>query len=461
VDSDMMISESRWPDPFMAPDVPDEETIRKYIRDRSSLDPDMVNQIEESVNCRRAVALVEAMDSPVLEGLSEESEWEISPEVVTRTAAMVARRRRKKISPPKGRKTVGEVWMTKTTVEHWNGRSIEMRRLNRAPAVLLVSGPRDFGFDRVFRGVAVTFDAGYAALDDLIFEANGVQVVAHMWLEYPVSCNQLSHCMAKLTGKDTKVVRASRRDIDVEWLLQRSKAGPPKSEGAIVVHGRRKTVNGDLNLREKPPNVRVAFARAMVVHCMWNVPLLGIVGFLTGSRFGKMRTGRSPQRGKTGPPLWKPEEDFRYIFRDRLTEEASWLAATANARLAAYEARAAEWENYTKTFESARQPLALAAASAKVPTLHVVEWRPPDEEWVGRLEISQTGEDPILSFIGLKKKTLSVKLLGIKVNLRDGEARVPRGRFLRAMKRSKTCELVLEISGRKYVGTIEGPTLER
>jgi len=96
--------------------------------------------------------------------------------------------------------------MTKTTVEHWNGQSVEIRRLNSAPAIVIKSPPWDFGYDIAVRGYAVTFDPAYAAQDDLIFEANGLQVVVHLWLEYQVSCDQLSHCIAQLSATDMEIL---------------------------------------------------------------------------------------------------------------------------------------------------------------------------------------------------------------------------------------------------------------
>jgi hypothetical protein len=58
----ILASELLWPDPFAAPDVPPRKSLLAALTDPNSVPPWLVAQIARSVQCQRALAVLEAVD---------------------------------------------------------------------------------------------------------------------------------------------------------------------------------------------------------------------------------------------------------------------------------------------------------------------------------------------------------------------------------------------------------------
>ena len=206
-----------WPDPFDAPDVPDRETLGAYLDNPTGADPDLAEQLRESVNARRALEAlrVERGDHPASDLLESIplGQVDAEPDWGALTARLNALLPQQKgtLLPPRFSEAdrflqpqPGQVWLTTDAVQVWQEGRLVRRRTNEVPLALITeSADRMENGDDVARGVAVSPAAhwpdGWIASDEIRVTTDRQDpYVAHVWLEYPISRRQLLRPLAVL-----------------------------------------------------------------------------------------------------------------------------------------------------------------------------------------------------------------------------------------------------------------------
>ena len=172
-----------WPDPFEAPGVPPPDVLLR-LAEHPEEDIDLVAQVCGSLEARRA--LFTALAAWNFSALSPRDK-------PLRPIAMGLR-----LSGADEAPVFGEIWHSSAVVEHYDGERIAPRRTWSPPMALVVSEPQDTGFDTICRAV---FCSVRELCDEEILECGGTSLfcdsagyeyVAHLGLEYPVSCSQLA-----------------------------------------------------------------------------------------------------------------------------------------------------------------------------------------------------------------------------------------------------------------------------
>jgi len=215
-----------WPDPGDAPEVPPEHVLRQYLRAPDSLDDDdLVAQIEESVNCRRALEFLrmESTDQPWRNLISSVKDTEVS-RVDMEWIETVRAGTRPQPNPPSStpgsvsEPEIGQIWTTKSRIEISRDHKIRYRHTFLPPRVVIVEGPFSFDSgdisDTFFRCIPLTPDLLWEnrLADDeaLVSLPAGEQAAAHLWLERPVSEDQLERCFGKLDTDQAGRLRQAR-----------------------------------------------------------------------------------------------------------------------------------------------------------------------------------------------------------------------------------------------------------
>lgn len=172
-----------WPDPFEAPEVPPPDVLLR-VAEHPEEDRDLVAQVCDSLTARRAL----------FTALAARNFSSLSPRVKPLRPIATSLRQAGADTPP----VFGEIWHTSAVVEFFDGERIAPRRTWSPPMALVVSEPQDMGFDSVCRAV---FCSVRELCDEEILECGGTSVfrdsagfeyVAHLELEYPMSCSQLA-----------------------------------------------------------------------------------------------------------------------------------------------------------------------------------------------------------------------------------------------------------------------------
>ena len=249
-----------WTDPLAAPDVPGEFWLERWLAGESDLD--LNEQMNRAPNCRRAAkALRREVFRRAVLGRSpappaaKASDNGTLPKQPDRGDGMTC--------------AVGALVETKTEVRLFDPDRAQWRlwRLGRPPTAVLVEGPMNLGYDRLWRAVLAipefVVPDEWLGEDELVLNIGGTRWLVFPSLEYPLSEGQI----ARMAGA------ANERGVEVLLLARAARA-----EGLPL-----------------PPELAAGTAGP-----------------------------NTPGRGE---------------HLERVLEEAAWLAAEADARLAA-----AQWE---------------------------------------------------------------------------------------------------------------------
>jgi hypothetical protein len=217
-------SRSLWPDPFEAPGVPPADVLLR-LAENPSEDPDLVAQIQENTEARRA--LFSALSLRGLVGIQ------------SRTKALTPISRRQYATCLGESPHFGEIRHTSPVVEAFDGSQLVHRRTWTPPMALIVSEPQDMGFDHVCRAVLCSVEEVcdeeiLESTANLVFtDAAGFRYVAHLDLEYPVSTAQLGALVGQVEGSEV---------VALQEVMLAHLAGEdhPRlcSPGVLSTHGR-------------------------------------------------------------------------------------------------------------------------------------------------------------------------------------------------------------------------------
>ncbi|MBT3191070.1 MAG: hypothetical protein HN341_00795 [Verrucomicrobia bacterium] len=202
-----------WPDASEAPEVPTESTLRQFLASPEKLDPDLVDQIQGSVNCARV--LEKLRQQPVSSEPLSSKEMSFLAQLRARSSRPQVNGHEPRHSAPDGAliaavcPAFGQVWTTRSRVEAcWIGGRMVSRWTYQPQSVVLVSAGQDVPWDdTIFRASPVSprelWGDDILADDELVFRfPTGDELVAHLWLGYPVSACQLAACIGTLPEEE-------------------------------------------------------------------------------------------------------------------------------------------------------------------------------------------------------------------------------------------------------------------
>lgn len=206
---ELMESINLWPDPSEAPEVPPYDLLKKYLNDPSSIEDDLADQIDNSPNCRRA-----------LERIRQESNDPISGEAISFFNELRSimsesgvKKTKKCFAPINNNPTFrfGSAWTTRSEVKMRVGNDIVKRWTFMPMDVILLDNGVEIGSDKIYRAVAISkFELwkDNVAEDEVIIKIPKMGLyVAHLWLNYPVSEEQLFHNLGELSSVEKKAFK--------------------------------------------------------------------------------------------------------------------------------------------------------------------------------------------------------------------------------------------------------------
>lgn len=200
-----------WPDPFDSPEVPDENILQAF-KDGNVSDIDLREQIKESIDCQRAMALLE-----------RKSGSGKSADVMALRSALIELSRKHPVpsasrfqqEPPSGKTEadllpqIGALFATSPKIEQWNGREWVHRYTFRPLDVLILDEGHSVPWgDTIFRCVACSpadlWPTELRADDESLADFGQLGgFVIHWWLNYPVSRSQLTRKISQLSRKNS------------------------------------------------------------------------------------------------------------------------------------------------------------------------------------------------------------------------------------------------------------------
>jgi hypothetical protein len=189
-------SETLWPDPFAAPEVPDPRILSGYLSGDLFLHYDLTHQIEHSLPCLRALEAMLQDPDAALHMLPSEPLEVPSPRSVTAKPTAFAQ------SP------LGKIHAVRNDYLWWDEEELTLRTgYNfQTTHVLLVSDPIMESAPYV-RVIPCSPDLVWAedmrsALDLPFQSTSGSGWVLHAWLGYPMSLDDLDYCVGQITPQE-------------------------------------------------------------------------------------------------------------------------------------------------------------------------------------------------------------------------------------------------------------------
>ena len=222
-----MESRRLWPDPYMAPDVPPHEELEAFLRNPQEPDKAWLKaQIEERVNCRRAVEERHLMKTLGFSGADVQKVPHPLPAILTSTKTAL-RSAPLPFDTHSGKdetvaKAVGQIWaMTHDVWVRDSKRRLAQRRSWEPQFALLVEGPHDVSGITVWRAVPCSIEGTWSydhfANDEIevTTQKNG-DWIAHLWAEHPVADSikpQLTRSVATLDEASLENLAVARSAI--------------------------------------------------------------------------------------------------------------------------------------------------------------------------------------------------------------------------------------------------------
>ncbi len=171
-----------WEDPFEAPSVPDEETLKKFKEKFSLQDPDLDKHIRTDINCKRALDLIECDKLGIWDGFNALFQED-------RAEKPVEKREKVSLSVHKG-----DIFYTSggtpLPVLNEKGEYSVVYTFKPCAVLLLDNGEKKSWGDKVFKCAVVTSDK-----DGKPVEGHDIDLkngwILHKWLRYKVSTYQL------------------------------------------------------------------------------------------------------------------------------------------------------------------------------------------------------------------------------------------------------------------------------
>ena len=204
----------------MAPDVPPEETLVRFVQNPDALDYDLREQIVQSENCRRALhelvdlRLAQVWHGPELEQMARQmvKDGKLLPSPKphsSRTTPLLLPS--SALSRPPGPFSFGQVWSVSCTPLVWTGTRLAKRQLQLLLNAVIVSPPIDFAWDTIVRVVVLQDEPLFPKWlwGEREMEVKNpthdyrAPAVVHLYLEFPMSTAQLGHCIGNLQADDT------------------------------------------------------------------------------------------------------------------------------------------------------------------------------------------------------------------------------------------------------------------
>ncbi len=139
----------------------------------------------------------------------------------------------------------GQLWATKSEVEVLDGRRWTTQRIEMACDAMILEGPIETPFDdTIFRAAACTpalaWPVSWQTDRDVRVTVPGLgDYVVHLWLEYPVSQDQLAACLGNVTDADAENLEIGRVAVAEGLpLTSQERAGLPlhdKRDGDLLL----------------------------------------------------------------------------------------------------------------------------------------------------------------------------------------------------------------------------------
>ena len=212
-DDELEHAEKLWPNPMDAPEVPGSMELRRYSKGEE--DEHLGFQIENSINCLRAMIEIEK------EQVSEiEETRSISLEEFEQTMSLIIPSEQKsefrtvRASPSdfELKPEEMEIWRTKDELPILSQDKSYHLKIKNPPHVLLLDDPAESESkdgERIFRGLPVSIKNDYSpnliGMDEIEIKLeSGEIVLAHLFLNYPVSRDQLDSKFGQVSSSEYK-----------------------------------------------------------------------------------------------------------------------------------------------------------------------------------------------------------------------------------------------------------------
>ena len=210
-DDELEYAEKLWPNPMDAPEVPGSMELRRYAQGEE--DEHLGFQIENSINCLRAMIEIEKEQVPAIEGtgaISEEEFEQTMSLIIPSEQKSEFRTVRASPSDFELKPEIMEIWRTKDELPILSQDKSYHLKIKNPPHVLLLDDPAESEYkdgERIFRGLPVSIKNDYSpdliGMDEIEIKLeSGEIVLAHLFLNYPVSADQLDSKFGQVSSSE-------------------------------------------------------------------------------------------------------------------------------------------------------------------------------------------------------------------------------------------------------------------
>lgn len=210
-DDELEYAEKLWPNPMDAPEVPGSMELRRFARGEE--DEHLGFQIENSINCLRAMIEIEKEQVPAIEGtgaISEEEFEQTMSLIIPSEQKSEFRTVRASPSDFELKPERMEIWRTKDELPILSQDKSYHLKIKNPPHVLLLDDPAESEYkdgERIYRGLPVSIKNDYSpdliGMDEIEVKLeSGEIVLAHLFLNYPVSTDQLDSKFGQVSSSE-------------------------------------------------------------------------------------------------------------------------------------------------------------------------------------------------------------------------------------------------------------------
>ncbi len=191
-----------WDDPFEAPSVPDEGTLKSFKENSSLQDPDLDMQIRTDINCRRALDLIECDKLGI---------WDEFNTILQKNCHSGRAPIKKEFGKFSLFVRKGDIFYTlggePLPVINEKGEYSAVYTFKPCAVILLDDGEKTSWGDKVFKCAVVTSDQDGKAVEGHDIDLKNGWIL-HKWLRYKVSSYQLDRARKVGDIADTEVLDA-------------------------------------------------------------------------------------------------------------------------------------------------------------------------------------------------------------------------------------------------------------
>lgn len=210
-DDELEYAEKLWPNPMDAPEVPGSMELRRFAQGEE--DEHLGFQIENSINCLRAMIEIKKEQVPAIEGtgvISEEEFEQTMSLIIPSEQKSEFRTVRASPSDFELKPEIMEIWRTKDELPILSQDKSYHLKIKNPPHVLLLDDPAESEYkdgERIFRGLPVSIKNDYSpdliGMDEIEIKLeSGEIVLAHLFLNYPVSTDQLDSKFGQVSSSE-------------------------------------------------------------------------------------------------------------------------------------------------------------------------------------------------------------------------------------------------------------------